>query len=314
MNRLPSTTAALDDAERAWWHEHGDLEDRFCWVQPPEVQRILRGEYLERVVACVRPGDRVLEVGCGAGWLTLLLAELGSSEVTGIDFSSDQVALAKRAAKQAGASSVHFEVCALGEMAERDGGFDVVVMHAFLHHLATDEVDEAIRLAGSVLAPGGRLVVFEPTLFRRGRPTGPWALRALQRLIWIPMFLHRRGVRPVTPAEADVRQRLSERQRGVAPFGPAPKEIAFEEDELQPMLQRHVRVDARVRAVSMSLLVAQELLIGELSQPRAFRLVRRPVLLLARALDRWLLRAEPPPASVWVFELFIGTKAGCSGG
>jgi len=314
MSRLPSTTAALDDAERAWWHEHGDLEDRFCWVQPPDVQRVLRGEYLERVVACVHPGDRVLEVGCGAGWLTLLLAELGASKVTGIDFSPHQVALAERAAERAGATGVHFEVCTLEEMAERGGGFDVVVMHAFLHHLATDEVEAAVAHAASVLAPGGRLVVFEPTLFRRGRPTGPLALRALERLIWIPMFLHRRGLRPVAPPEADVRRRLNERQRGVAPFGPAPKEIAFEADELRPILERHVRVEERVRAVSMSLLVAQELLIAELSQPSAFRAVRGPVLVLARALDRWLLRAEPPPASVWVFELFVGTKDGCSSG
>jgi hypothetical protein len=58
----------------------------------------------------------------------------------------------------------------------------------------------------------------------------------------------------------------------------------------------------------MSHLVAQELLIAGLSQPRLWRVLRTPTLAVARRLDEALLRAEPAPSTVWIFELLVCTK------
>jgi len=38
----------LDELEYAWWQEFSDVEENFCWVQTPLVQRIIRGSYIKK--------------------------------------------------------------------------------------------------------------------------------------------------------------------------------------------------------------------------------------------------------------------------
>jgi hypothetical protein len=56
--------------------------------------------------------------------------------------------------------------------------------------------------------------------------------------------------------------------------------------------------------MSMSHIVAQEMLLAGLSQPRFWRAAAVPVLTAASMLDRAMLRSRPLPASVWVFQLY----------
>ncbi len=306
MARYPTTTDDLDRAEQEWWHRHADLEERFCWVQPPEVQRLLRRRYLRRIATEAGPGDRVLEVGCGTGWLSLLLADAGVASVTGIDFSSEQIRLARAAAAgQAGVSSVHFEVASVDDLVDQGRSFDVIVMHAFLHHLSTSEIRDAIDGARKLLTDGGRLIVLEPVLHGSLGGPRPITLRILNRIERLPLGLSSRGLRPVGPAEREVRDRLEQRGAAELPFGPAPKETAFEPDELVDLLEEHLRVVDRVPVASSCFLVAEQLLLAELSQPRLWRALRWPLLTLSSALDRRLVAAEPPPTGVWVFELLV---------
>lgn len=305
MARYPTTTDDLDRAEQEWWHEHADLEECFCWVQPPQVQRLLRGRYLRRMAEEAGPGDAVLEVGCGTGWLSLLLVDAGVASVTGIDFSAEQIRLARAAAAQAGATSVRFEVASVDELVDEGRSFDVIVMHAFLHHLSTAEIRRVLTGVRRLLTPGGRLVVLEPVLHGPaiGRRPLPW--RALRRIERLPLGLSARSLRPISPAERAVRDRLEQRGAAAPPFGPAPKETAFEPDELVDLLEEHVRVVERIPVASSCFLVAEQLLLAELSQPRLWRAVRGPLLWASSLLDRRLVAACPPPSGVWVFELVL---------
>ncbi|MEO5678484.1 MAG: class I SAM-dependent methyltransferase [Acidimicrobiales bacterium] len=305
MARYPTTTVDLDLAEQRWWHEHADLEERFCWVQPPEVQRRLRGHYLRRIAAEAGPADRVLEVGCGAGWLSLRLAEAGVASVTGIDFSPEQIRLAQAASARQRAPGVSFEVASVDDLVTTGRSFDVVLMHAFLHHLSTAEIREALAGTRRLLAPGGRLLVLEPVM--HGAPGGrrPVALRILNKIERLPLGLSARRLRPISPEERAVRHRLEQRPAAEAPFGPAPKEVAFESDELVALLEEQVRVDERMPVASACFLVAEQLLLAELSQPRLWKTLRAPVLRVTSALDRRLVGASPPPDGVWIFELLI---------
>jgi SAM-dependent methyltransferase len=305
MARYPTTTADLDRAEQEWWHRHADLEERFCWVQPPEVQRLLRGRYLRRIAAQAGPSDAVLEVGCGTGWLCLLLAEAGVASVTGIDFSPEQIRLARAAAAEAGAPGVAFEVASVDDLVERGQAFDVIVMHAFLHHLATAEIRDVLAGARRLLAPGGRLVLLEPVVHGPVGGGRPVSLRVLNKIERLPLGLSARGLRPVSAAEREVRDRLEHRAAAELPFGPAPKETAFVPGELVALLDEHVRVVERVPVASSCFLVAEQLLLAELSQPRLWRGLRGPVLRIASLLDRRLVATDPPPAGVWIFELLI---------
>jgi ubiquinone/menaquinone biosynthesis C-methylase UbiE len=305
MARYPTTTNDLDRAEQEWWQRHADLEERFCWVQPPEVQRLLRAHYLRRIAAEAGPEDSVLEVGCGTGWLSLLLAEAGVASVTGIDFSSEQIRLAQAAAIEAGAHGVRFQVASVEQLVDEGRSFDVIVMHAFLHHLSTSEIRDVVDGARKLLSDGGRLVVLEPVLHPPADGRRPLTLRILNRIERLPLGLSARGLRPISAAEREVRDRLENRAAASLPFGPAPKETAFEPDELVELLGEHLRVVERVPVASSCFLVAEQLLLAELSQPRLWRALRSPLLRISSLVDRRMVAADPPPAGVWIFELLV---------
>lgn len=309
MARYTCTTAELDEAERFWWSDNGDLEEQFCWVQTPRQQRFVRRGYIEAVIAALGPGSRVLELGCGTGWLTLLLAEAGLKDLVGMDFSPDQIARAQRNAKDHRLEGrVEFLVAdAKTETANAGRIFDAVVMHAFLHHLSTSEISAALVDACQRLAPGGRLVLLEPTHFANGPTQGPVALWLLRHIESLPRrLLH--GLRRATPLEVAVRCRLEMRATGSPPCGPSPKELPFEAGELEGLLEEHFIVDERRPVLSQAHLVAQELLLSALSQPRLWRALEGPVLALACALDRRLVSRAVLPSTVWVFELYLCTK------
>ena len=105
----------------------------------------------------LRAGQRLLDVGCGPGTITLDLASLvAPGDVIGIDASADVVAEARSAAA-ARASDLRFEVGDVYRLAFDDDAFDVVHAHQVLQHL-TDPVG-ALRELRRVLRPGGTLAV-----------------------------------------------------------------------------------------------------------------------------------------------------------
>lgn len=309
MARYTTTTKELDEAERFWWSNNGDLEERYCWVQNPRQQRSIRHGYIEEITAALPPGSRLLEFGCGTGWLTLLLAEAGLTDLVGMDFSADQIARARRNAKDQGLTDrVEFVVADEGTL-RPEQTFDAVIMHAFLHHLATEEISDALAEASQRLAPGGRLVLLEPVHFADGPSRGPLVLSVLRRIESFPRTLLRRGARRAAPDESEVRRRMGSRATGTPPFGPSPKEVPFETGELEDLLTTADFIVDECRPVlSMAHLVAQELLVSALSQPRLWRAVERPMLALAAALDRRFVARPVLPSSVWIFQLYLCTK------
>ncbi|MDQ6839883.1 MAG: class I SAM-dependent methyltransferase [Actinomycetota bacterium] len=307
MRRYQASTIELDRAEQQWWSDHGDLEEDYCWVQPPWEQRFLRHRYLRAITEVVNRDSTVLEMGCGTGWLSLLLARLGVESVVGIDFSEEQISRARASARAAGLQRrAQFVIAGDDDHRIAHQVYDVVVMHAFLHHLSSQEIERSLAEAASRLDPGGRLVVVEPLNDPHGPTVEPRALHLSRTLEGLPRRLHERGLRRMSPEEVMVRSRLSTRNVASSPFGPSPKELPFEREELRLLLSQHFDVVATRPALCMSHLVAQELLVAGLSQPRASRMARRPILGLARALDRrFMAGTAPRPRTVWSFEVFV---------
>src|SRR6266542_155170 len=79
-------------------------------------------------LAAIAPGERILDVGCGPGRLTILAGTVAgpSSEACGIDPAPEMVDLARRNAERAGVE-VRFQVGAIEALPYPDDCFDVVL-------------------------------------------------------------------------------------------------------------------------------------------------------------------------------------------
>lgn len=107
----------------------------------------------------IRRGDRVLDLGCGAGGLGVVAALQSGARVVLVDADADAVRCARRTARQAGTSNVDVRASDVAEAVDGEA-FDVVVTNPPFHvGKATDlTVPQAfIDDAYDALAPGGRL-------------------------------------------------------------------------------------------------------------------------------------------------------------
>jgi SAM-dependent methyltransferase len=104
-------------------------------------------------------GLRVLEYGCGEGWITAELASRGA-HVSAFDISPVAVDQTKNALSRRGLlDRCSVQVMAGESLAYESNAFDIVVGFAILHHL---ELTPALRELRRVLAPSGKAYFAEP--------------------------------------------------------------------------------------------------------------------------------------------------------
>ena len=104
------------------------------------------------------PPARVVEFGCGTGWLSLSLGQRGY-EVLGVDIADDAVKVAREAARARQLPTVEF-VASDYESFPGNARFDYAIFHDALHHAESELA--ALRCAYAALAPGGCLITLEP--------------------------------------------------------------------------------------------------------------------------------------------------------
>jgi ubiquinone/menaquinone biosynthesis C-methylase UbiE len=133
-------------------------------------------------LAQLRPGETVLDVGCGTGTLALLAKQRvgAAGRVTGVDPSAQMIARARRKAARRGLGA-HFEIAAVEQLAFPDRSFDVVLSTYMMHVLTDDLKRQGLAEIRRVLKSGGRLLVVdfkrpEEHQERPARPVhvGPW--------------------------------------------------------------------------------------------------------------------------------------------
>jgi SAM-dependent methyltransferase len=135
---------------------------------------------------------RVLDLGCGAGDVSFLAAELvgPAGSVTGIDVDQDVLALARRRVNENGLSWVKFEQQDVETLTPMEP-FDAVVGRFVLMYQA-DPI-ATLRRVASLVRTGGLVVVQEPD-FRAGITTAP-AVPLWQKVQnWIAETFRRGGV------------------------------------------------------------------------------------------------------------------------
>jgi ubiquinone/menaquinone biosynthesis C-methylase UbiE len=132
--------------------------------------RVLTLGRIERVRAAIagrlRPGSRVLDLGCGTGALAVQLARKGC-QVTGVDISLAMLAQAAQRVRQAGLEE-QITLRQLGavnlDTAFDDGSFDVVVSTLVFSELSDDEIAYTLAECWRVLRSRGKLLIADEVL------------------------------------------------------------------------------------------------------------------------------------------------------
>lgn len=104
-----------------------------------------------------RPGDRLLDIGCGTGTIR---ARLGDVDYHGIDCNPDYI----REARATFGDRTTFHLGDATELTGEVASFDIVLMLGLLHHLDDDAVRGLTAALRPLLRSGGRLVAVEPAL------------------------------------------------------------------------------------------------------------------------------------------------------
>jgi ubiquinone/menaquinone biosynthesis C-methylase UbiE len=156
------------------WARHYDLVVRLITLGKDRVLREWTAE-----TAQVKPGDIVLDVGCGTGELTIAAtARAGSAgKVYGIDASPEMIEVAHSKAQEQDIE-IDFQVGLIEALIFPDNTFDVVLSSLMMHHLPEDVKHKGLSEIHRVLKPGGRLLVVDVK-----RPTSFYSLVVLASLL-----------------------------------------------------------------------------------------------------------------------------------
>jgi len=125
----------------------------------------------------LRPGERVLDVGCGWGSFALHAAGRHDVEVVGITLSEPQARAARERAREAGLGDrIDIRVADYRDLSgER---FDAIASIGMVEHVGASRIDVYARRLGALLAPSGRLLNHGIARLRHGDPeAGPFSER-----------------------------------------------------------------------------------------------------------------------------------------
>jgi ubiquinone/menaquinone biosynthesis C-methylase UbiE len=166
---VTDTIAKLTDAHRqeaehfdAYWRglfDHGKIEltvppDEVIWQRDLGCALRVAFEWLGDL-----RGRRVLELGCGSGDHTVMLARRGA-RVTALDIAPASLEITRQRAQVNGmTASVQPTWMAAEELGFPDGAFDWVVGFGLLHHADPEMLGPELR---RVLRSNGRVLFFEP--------------------------------------------------------------------------------------------------------------------------------------------------------
>lgn len=107
----------------------------------------------------IKPGDKLLEVGCGTGHAACHIADQFKCDVTAVDVSEEMIETARKVVREEKMQDcVHVQMADTENLPFEDNTFDVVVAQAVLMFVnPTNALAELFR----VLKPGGRFAALE---------------------------------------------------------------------------------------------------------------------------------------------------------
>lgn len=118
----------------------------------------------------IQPNAKVLEVGCGAGYGTAMLADRKDLQITGLDVDASVV---ESANKRYPSENCHYMAFDGSRLPFQNEEFDAVISFQVIEHVDDDE--SFLKEMSRVLKPGGRAIVVTPNRsYRLRKDQKPW--------------------------------------------------------------------------------------------------------------------------------------------
>ncbi|MCH2105275.1 MAG: class I SAM-dependent methyltransferase [Planctomycetes bacterium] len=131
------------------------------WVR---TEPVLLSDYTARPFVLERAGElegaRVLDLGCGEGYVSRQLAARAPARLLSVDISSGMIDLA-RAAEAAAPLGIDYRVASATEL-DLEEEFDLVLAVFLFNYLSCDEMCAVLKKVHDHLAPGGRFLFTAP--------------------------------------------------------------------------------------------------------------------------------------------------------
>ncbi|TKJ30838.1 hypothetical protein CEE39_07870 [bacterium (candidate division B38) B3_B38] len=138
----------------------------------------------ERLISYIANGQKVLDIGCGTGALTIRAARKGA-RVKGIDVNSQMLEMAHKRAREAKLAQ-NIELCEMGVAelgSEESESYDAVMSGLCFSELTENELHYTLKEAKRILKPEGLLLIADEV-----RPNS-LIKRILNRLMRIPLVV-----------------------------------------------------------------------------------------------------------------------------
>jgi len=148
----------------------------------------------------LRPGNRLLDLGCGPGTITMDLNDVvgPSGHVTALEVSEEALALARKEAERRSITTVDFVVGNVEALDIASDSYDVVHAHQVLQHVARPV--DALREMRRVCKPGGLVAARDSDY-----SSFAWWPRVPELDRWLELYL---AVARSNDAEPDAGRRL----------------------------------------------------------------------------------------------------------
>jgi len=141
-------------------------KDTYSWGHDPAMLNLYKWRTVANsaphLIPYLRPGLKILDVGCGPGTITIDIAQrvLPGGHVTGVDYKEKPLGPARALAAQQDIKNVRFAVADVLDLRDfADASFDVVYAHQVVQHV--QEPVRAIREMRRVVKPGGIVALRE---------------------------------------------------------------------------------------------------------------------------------------------------------
>jgi ubiquinone/menaquinone biosynthesis C-methylase UbiE len=137
----------------------------YLMEHPLEAERLELKTRREKILEELRlvplhAGMEVLDVGCGTGAVTRILAErVAPGRVVGLDLSEDRLSVAREIAKEQGVSNVEYRQADVRDLDPQDKRFDLVYSRCLFQYLPGQAGLDTLGAMKRMARPGGRVTV-----------------------------------------------------------------------------------------------------------------------------------------------------------